>query len=208
MEKYLRYESSSIDWCETNYKKSIYIAEFWNSITSISFIFIPLILKYKYDESMNLKREYDFSRFTALFIGLTSFYFHSTLSLLGQILDEASLLILLIGCLWLFFKLNTFKVVISICILLPLLFFEPELNAYLLIIGGSISVYLIKKHSKLKLNYKQYKLASLLFILGIVSWILDKICFQNYFSFHALWHILTCLSMYNFVLSVINNKKI
>ena len=34
--------TSTLDWCETNYEVSFYIAEFWNTVTNLSMIIPPI----------------------------------------------------------------------------------------------------------------------------------------------------------------------
>ena len=36
-------KSSTIDWCEANYEVTYYIAEFWNTVSNLVMIILPII---------------------------------------------------------------------------------------------------------------------------------------------------------------------
>ncbi|KAG9068848.1 Alkaline ceramidase 3 [Linnemannia hyalina] len=82
--------TSSIDWCENNYTISYYIAEFWNSTSSILIATLAAI------GYMNLA-SYKERRMTLLMqafftIGVGSTLFHGTLRHKMQLLDELPML--------------------------------------------------------------------------------------------------------------------
>ena len=76
------------DWCEQNYIWSSYIAEMWNTISSLSYIFLGLYGLSKYNK---LKWYNNINYISLIFVGIGSTIFHSTLSRFGQILDELSI---------------------------------------------------------------------------------------------------------------------
>ncbi|XP_070133843.1 alkaline ceramidase isoform X2 [Drosophila bipectinata] len=91
--EHLRPGSSPVDWCEGNYLISSNIAEFVNTFSNFLFILLPPVL-------IMLFKEY--GRFVTpgihviwvllIVVGLSSMYFHATLSLIGQLLDELAIL--------------------------------------------------------------------------------------------------------------------
>mmetsp|Transcript_15358 Transcript_15358/g.19017 ORF Transcript_15358/g.19017 Transcript_15358/m.19017 type:complete len:293 (+) Transcript_15358:277-1155(+) len=86
-----KYDSSPVDWCEDNYVHSEHIAEFYNTVSNLPFIGCALAGYYYYKDNPQLNKvEPYFWVIWALylFIGLGSFYFHGTLSVAGQVLDE------------------------------------------------------------------------------------------------------------------------
>lgn len=86
-----------VDWCEENYIWHPYIAEFWNSFSSLPIALVsPLVL---YNKVLPEQVWEDVPNVNLLFwliviVGLGSFYFHATLSVFGQVMDE-------LGIIWL-----------------------------------------------------------------------------------------------------------
>jgi hypothetical protein len=83
--------SASVDWCEQNYVHSNYIAEFWNTLSSVPLCLVALVglafaVKFKYPTRVIVC-------YAGLFVvGLGSIAFHGTLTHAGQALDELSML--------------------------------------------------------------------------------------------------------------------
>ncbi|KAM6231875.1 alkaline ceramidase 1 isoform 2-T3 [Spheniscus humboldti] len=87
------YQSAEVDWCEGNFEHSTVIAEYYNTISNVSFFVLSPALLY-------LNRQYRQQRALPLYfvsgllfcVGIFSMYFHMTLSYVGQLLDELSIL--------------------------------------------------------------------------------------------------------------------
>lgn len=81
--------TASVDWCEPNYVWSPYIAEFWNTVSSICIVACGILgvwsnLTYSY------RRRFLFPSMFMIGIGCGSIAFHGTLQFAGQALDELS----------------------------------------------------------------------------------------------------------------------
>src|SRR5277367_4944329 len=76
-----------IDWCEPNYVYSRYIAEFWNTISNLIFLVMGFY-GIKYCRINRLPSVYYYTFLTYMLIGVFSAYFHATLTIYGQLLDE------------------------------------------------------------------------------------------------------------------------
>jgi len=81
------HRTAAVDWCEPNYTWTFYIAEFFNTITSLPAFFLSmygmyLTYKYGYD-----KRFFVVNAMVGM-VGIGSAAFHGTLLYTGQILDE------------------------------------------------------------------------------------------------------------------------
>ncbi|GBG29034.1 Alkaline ceramidase, partial [Hondaea fermentalgiana] len=90
------YDSSPIDWCEINYEVHPYVAEFWNTVSSV-----PLALVAIFVRTNDLVPAFfwtDMQTSMAIILGLMviigagSVYFHATLSVFGQIMDEMGII--------------------------------------------------------------------------------------------------------------------
>ena len=147
----IKYLSSDIDWCEDNFTYCDYIAEFWNSLTSLLFVMYGLFGLYK----TPIKTYFtNILYFNNIFIGVTSVLFHSTLSIEGQILDEFSILFyIFIGLIYVqkYYIKYPFLTYISVPLLPLVVYMYPIMNRFLLF---SISAYVFKvcKDKRKELN--------------------------------------------------------
>nr|KAF6400203.1 alkaline ceramidase 1 [Rousettus aegyptiacus] len=148
-------------------------------------------------------------------LGLFSAYFHMTLSFLGQLLDEISILWLLAGgyCIWLprcyfpaFLGGNrpqfTCLVAITTTVSTFLSFLRPTVNAYAL---NSIAVHVLyivfqeyKKTSNKELRHLT-EVSVLLWALALSSWISDLFLCSfwqqiNFPYMHSIWHVLISIT--------------
>ncbi len=84
--------TSSVDWCEANYRVTPYVAEFWNTLSSLAMVVAGVA-------GLLLNRTKLPARYLAAFgllalVGLGSIAFHATLRFELQMLDELPMLYL------------------------------------------------------------------------------------------------------------------
>ena len=188
------YESSSIKWCESAYTVSIYVCEFLNTITSFSYTYFSILYFNNlqlynntfYLTDKNNRIYFNTLAFISFFIGLFSAYFHSTLSLSGQLLDEYSILALVS-----LFDLNCTKFIIAkILILVCLFFLFPVYNRIILFTYGFYNFKCVIANYLSNKNYKQrrlFELGVLSFFLSVTSWVIDYfLCDNLIISLHWL----------------------
>lgn len=77
--------TSTLDWCESNYEVTYYIAEFWNTVSNLAMI-LPSITAFYYSWRNDVEK-----RFMLLFtlfglVGFGSWAFHMTL--LYEVIDH------------------------------------------------------------------------------------------------------------------------
>jgi len=90
-------EQSSIDWCERNYVVTPYVAEFFNSISSLV-IMIPALVHLRAIWRFNLEPRFAVVTVWVAAIGAGSFLFHATLLKTAQFADELPMIYAM--CAW------------------------------------------------------------------------------------------------------------
>jgi len=98
LKKLSSYDSSPIDWCEINYEVNPNIAEFHNSWTSVviaavaPFSIMAKSIPQRFWKDVNLTRSVVCIMVLIVLIGVGSTYFHATLSVTGQVMDEMGII--------------------------------------------------------------------------------------------------------------------
>ena len=83
--------TGSPDWCERNYAWTVWVAEFWNTLSSLPLVFVGawgIYLAFHYNYGL----PFIVGNFVLLFVGIGSTAFHGTLSYEGQCLDELAMI--------------------------------------------------------------------------------------------------------------------
>ncbi|SAM07006.1 hypothetical protein [Absidia glauca] len=78
--------TSSVDWCEENYKHSFYIAEFWNTLSSFAMIGLGTFGIFMHHRSLGWRLSNGY--FMIVVVGVGSVLFHGTLQYEHQMWDE------------------------------------------------------------------------------------------------------------------------
>ncbi|XP_062854786.1 alkaline ceramidase 1 [Trichomycterus rosablanca] len=205
------YESSEVDWCEDNYKHSENVVEYFNTMSSFIFFMVAPVMLYllhPYARERNLAVHLVW--FMMIFVGLFSIYFHMTLSFMGQMLDELSIMwVLSIGySLWFprkhfpyFVKDRTSfsRMVLVITVITTLSsFVKPTANAYALNFFALHILYSVIVELKRCTDQRVLRLARAfigLWVLAIVCWLSDRFGCSfwqklNFCYLHGIWHIL------------------
>lgn len=178
---------SPIDWCEPNYVYSKHIAEFWNTISNIAFLIFGYY-GFKYCKKNRLNSTYYVIFMIYVLIGIFSAYFHASLTLLGQLLDEVGIYFVIVTGLCSYIDIN----IVFTLPLLPLLFIYPSYNPYLLFILG-FGIFYKVYISFSKMNEIQKRLVTItiiIFLISVFFWVFDKICyFEGYIHTHFIFHV-------------------
>ena len=190
---------ANIKYCESidNYKFSDYIAEYFNTMSSLIFIFIGLYGLCKKD----LTFKYYFSEIIIIVVGVGSAIFHGNQSYLGEVLDEASMLLLVYS-----YFLHTVDSVriyilsfIFLCVVAILYFYYNFYSLFLICFGiGALMPYIC--------NHKLFNCVPMLstLLIGSVPWIIEQYYYKNNmcpaelymisYYYHSIWHILSGLT--------------
>ncbi|NXY58588.1 ACER1 ceramidase, partial [Callaeas wilsoni] len=209
------YQSAEVDWCEGNFERSAVIAEYYNTDGTSLFPFLLLTpLNFLVLEGAGVGSLCHL-KVPLLPAGIFSMYFHMTLSYVGQLLDELSILwtLAVAYSFWYpqayfpkciktrrhFFWLTGITTVISTL----MSFIKPTLNAYALNCIAFHLLYLTWKELKKCNDKRVHRMAAVMVMwwaLAITSWISDRwLCWLwqaiNFPYFHSFWHVLIAMSL-------------
>lgn len=205
-------KNALIQFCEHKYVYSNYIAEYFNTISNLSYIFVGLYwLKSEYKYLKNLC-------YSCILTGIGSMLLHSTGNYYMELIDELSMFLITLNMLELFnknciynvfifnfyIKIFTFISIIYYLIYQSYTFFVNIITIN--IIAIIINIIFIKNISN-KIKY-----TPILFILiAKICWEIEQsYCkyFYPFFILHSLWHIFGSISI-NGVINIFieNNKK-
>jgi len=192
-------------FCEAINRDS-FIKQFSNTFSSFTFVYLGFLIFFQ--SQMPLLKIFGLF---AICIGFGSAFFHASLSFLGQTFDVAGIYLLssfiFLYALYRHYKLSLGETVILLIIInLTLdigLVVAPELRRYLVGIMVFIGVvsevrYLRNVKPNIEKAWIKKSIVALLLAFGI--WILDItkiLCYpESFFQGHALWHMLSTLSIY------------
>ncbi|KAJ3530048.1 hypothetical protein NM208_g9495 [Fusarium decemcellulare] len=86
--------TSRANFCEEDYVISLYIAEFVNSLTNITYVYFALRYMYGPGSHGLFAPKWDFMSISLLLLGIGSFLFHASLRQTFEFVDELSMLLL------------------------------------------------------------------------------------------------------------------
>ena len=196
---------ASISFCEDKYNMNEYIAEYYNTISSIPYILVGMFY-YKTDlKDIGI---------AIIFLGIGTGILHGTLRFYGQILDEAAMLNLSFNIInkireRQFYEKISKKYLYGLLIIYLLTY----KNFYIFFtIFSTLQIYTYelvknrknKKESRSNIYIVFYKYC---LILSTICWLLDQfLCeyVKNYYL-HAVWHIGTSVSLFSGLIPFIIN---
>ncbi|KFU95647.1 Alkaline ceramidase 1 [Chaetura pelagica] len=218
------YESAEVDWCENNFERSAIIAEYYNTVNGTTLfsllLFTPLSVHSLVLEGACMGNIFCASgnSWDLLVTGIFSMYFHMTLSYVGQLLDELSILwaLAVAYSFWYpkvyfprfiksrkhFFWLCGVTTVISTL----MSFVKPAFNAYALNCIAFHMLYLTWCELKKCKDKRVHRMAAVMvlwWVLAISSWLSDRwLCgLWQAVSFpylHSFWHVLIAMALLYF----------
>ena len=184
----------SVSFCEDKYVVSKYIAEYYNTMSALSYIIVGLIF-YK-TRFKNLSR-------IIILLGLGTALLHGTLRFYGQWLDEVSMLILSFFLIKEIRETRFNKYTSNLylgSLIIPYFIFERYFCYFFLVFSSlQIYIYKIAQMGRKQNNKKSFliKAYSLILIFSLGCWFCDQF-FCDYvknYQLHAVWHAGTALAL-------------
>jgi len=207
--------TASLDWCEVNYAYTPFIAEFWNTLSSLWLTALAVFGMYE-GAKLHIQTRVHMSYMALGVVGVGSALFHATLLYSCQLLDE---LPMIYGTLIFLYALMEFEkhtiidtlfipILCSIGTLITILMLTnsstPMLHqiayAILVIILVIRALYITYGTNLTRAEYINFRYlfwySLVIFGSGYVAWLTErKLCANGYVipfvQLHSLWHILT-----------------
>ncbi|XP_068693680.1 alkaline ceramidase-like isoform X1 [Montipora foliosa] len=211
--------SSDVDWCEWNYAHSTFIAEFYNTISNVIFVVLPPFFMYLFRPySKHVCSGVNIIWVMFIVVGISSAYFHATLSLVGQLLDELSILWGTMAAFalwtpkWLLamgpFEKNreTFQyAVLALSLLCTWLgFLYPVANAFVLMVISTPFALMLFAELRSCKDHRVVRLGRACvawWFVAVLIWINDRVFCDVWTSIsfpylHCAWHVLIFIASY------------
>lgn len=211
--------TSMVDWCEPNYMLTPHVAEPANTASNVPFYTYALLLVMLFKSySRHFGKGNIIVWFFLLTVGICSTIFHATLSFGGQLLDQVSILwlIMVASSLWIPQRLlpvfcrnkpNVTRLFFFIWTVIISTFAWINSTVYAIVIGIlGIPITLIllcemhrtDSQRALKLGFR----VLLISFLAGACWMIDRFLCETWLGnefpyFHALWHFLSAVAASN-----------
>jgi len=210
------WHSSPLDWFENNYETTIFVVEFWNTLSSACMLFAGMAGLWFYSNLLRYEPNLWMVWLLMSIVGFGSMYFHATLSLAGQVLDELPISLLVFYSLVFLRPLKKWNPRVRGILFSPYFYFWfligsaivcltfPLLSHATTLVCIPIAVYFFSMEFRecKNPNVRRFFWYSIFFITTAFSaWLSDRFAcnsLQNFFTksigfypqFHALWHFL------------------
>ena len=193
----------SVSFCEDKYIVSDYIAEYYNTMSALSYVIVGLLFyKTKLQKLSKI----------IILLGIGTALLHSTLRFYGQWIDELSMLIL---SFYIIKEIRQMRFGITtsewylLLLIFPYFLFERYFS-YFFVVFSSLQIYTYTISRK---NYDEctrqvyylIKAYLIILILSSICWLGDQL-FCDYvqdYQLHAVWHVGTSLALFFGLLALI-----
>ena len=181
-------KDTSVSFCEDSYNKSMYIAEYYNTLSGSFYICVALPF---------LNTNINHIALCSIALGIGTICLHSTQRYYGQIMDESAMLSL---CYLILNQINKHKYPKKILIFILLIYIQNYRKFLVFLCIFTLNIFFIIIESRnIKSSRKKFKrnlfLASMSF--GTLLWVLDQLyCdYVKQYYLHAYWHYFTSIGI-------------
>ena len=186
---------TTIHFCEDAYVESKYIAEYYNSLSGVSYSLVGL---YFYNTKLS------HISYTLVLLGVGTITLHATQRWYGQYLDELSMLYLSFQIIK-YLRNKYHKKTSDLWIPLALSTYLHNYNFIFILMFSLCQTYILFYLKKPPIN-KKYKstiyiynlIYKISFIASLIIWCIDQICcsYTKPYYLHAWWHVGTSISIF------------
>ena len=187
---------TSITFCESKYTKVFWIAEFYNTLSSLCYVCVGLyyIKSKRYPIAVMI-----------ISVGIGSVLLHGTLRYYGQWIDEVSMLVSTIMAMD---DLNS-KLIKKNSIPFFIIFYFIFYKTFLVFFCTFTLLNIYLSYLVFKSSIINYYIYNTLVILGTSCWFIDRFLCDNieFLYLHAWWHILTSMAISTIFLGLANTEE-
>lgn len=224
--------TSSVDWCETNYRYSPYVCELFNTTSSVAMVAAGGLGAWLHWG--RLERRFSLAFIALLIVGLGSIAFHATLRFELQMLDELPMLwlaqVMLYTLLenrptrrfgaWFPALLVLHGVLVSLLVALTrgqVQFWAFQISFTCVEFYGLYRVWRIHRRSQNETVHRLFRWGMGFYLVAIVLWSIDthacsfvSVTLPAWGLFnpqlHAVWHVLVSMGFYALVLLIARDR--
>jgi len=180
--------TSTLDWCESNYEVSYYMAEFWNTITNLFMILAPVKCIYEVYRQ-KFESRYAYLYLLIMLTGIGSWMFHMTLLYEMQLLDELPMVWGSCYMVYVHYKVQiepkkkTWKMAVMMFLYAVIVTIVYLMNKNPIFFQGSFGLLValltimdvrLNMRVKSKEGWKIFKIGFSAFLLGFLCWNIDN----------------------------------
>lgn len=189
---YWGYPDATVHFCEDKYNVLPYVAEYYNTMSAISYLIVGLILR-------NFTKLKKISN-SILFLGVGTMLLHGTLRRYGQWVDECGMLSFSYDVI-VEFRRRRNKTTNNLYFgfLIGSYFMLVKFHFFVLLFLG-LQLYILFLSNKSYKNTREKLLIQsygVVFTISMILWVLDQFycSYTKNLQFHALWHVGTSISI-------------
>jgi dihydroceramidase len=220
--------TSSVDWCEANYRFTPYVCELFNTLSSVAMIGVGIVGLVRYRKTLELRFLLAF--FAISVVGLGSTLFHATLRFELQLLDEIPMLYLALVMVFILLELEPGRrfgrwlplalaahgalvTALAACTRGRVQFFAFHLSFGSLEVFALYRVFRLYRTSESPSVRRSFRLGLLTYVAAVALWFVDLKCCHFVGvtlpslgipnpELHAVWHVLVSFGFYVLVATI------
>ncbi|MFN0064475.1 MAG: ceramidase [Myxococcaceae bacterium] len=216
--------TSTVDWCEANYALTPYVAELFNTLSSVAILVAGLLGVARHWKI--LERRFLFAFVGLALVGVGSVAFHGTLRFELQMLDELPMLYLVILMVYILVErgpqrrlglifpagLAVYAIIATyLCAFTrgPLQFWIFQVGFGSLEFFSLVNVYWVQRKAESAAVRRLYSVGMGAYAIAILGWFVDlRFCahLSPYLQLHACCHVLVSIGFYALLLVIAHER--